>query len=110
MNIERDLILAILKNTDPFVEVEGELYKKFNSIKIEPVFETVITHKSLGLFRSVETEEHVYKGLLISLLYGNTVIKAFRKENIDLTNGDQLFLGGEIAGILRVEVSYDSPS
>ena len=103
----KDLIIKALAQTEPFLEHDGELYKKFNRIEIAPVFKTVTRRERLGLFRSETTEDLVYSGIAVKLMYGDTVVKERYFENVDITNGDMLNIAGEIAGVMRVEV--DAP-
>jgi hypothetical protein len=103
MNTTKDLITKALSNTDPFLEHDGELYKKFNRIEIAPVYKTVTTREQLGLFRSETTEEELYTGVVIKFLYGEAVVKE-KEMYLDITNGDTLNITGEIACVMRVSV------
>ena len=99
----KDLIIKALSSTDPFLEHDGELYKKFNRIEIAPVFKTVTKRKNLGLFTSETTEDDVYTGVTVRLFYGETLVKE-REMYADITHGDILNVDGEIACVLRVSV------
>jgi hypothetical protein len=99
----KDLIIKALSQTEPFLEHNGELYKKFNRIEITPVYKTVTTRERLGLFCSETIEEEVYTGVTIRFLYGGTVVKE-REMYLDITNGDTLNITGEIACVMRVSV------
>ena len=100
----KDLIIKALTQTEPFLEHDGELYKKFSRIEIAPAFKTITKREKLGLFRSETTEERVYCGIAVKLMYGDTVVKERYFENIDITNGDMLNIAGEIAGVMRVSI------
>ena len=97
--MNKELIIKALDGIDPFFVHEDKLYKKYDRIEFKPFYRQVeVKH---GLFKS--EYEDVYAGLVVSLYYGKTLVKEFRKHLYFESGGDQMTLCG-IGGLIEFSV------